>query len=99
MTFKSETSALGISLESEEMIVVQLLLLLCLNQTPVPQTPLPLLRVKGEQDHQGGLKQVTRPAVHLRTLSREVAHRAADCCGNGVRCRAVPEPGGGQQQS
>lgn len=86
--------ASGISLESEELIVVQPLLLLCLHQAPVPQPPLPLLRVEGEQDHQGGLKQVTGPAVQLRTLVREVAHWAAHGCGYGVRRRAVPEPGG-----
>lgn len=84
-------------LDSEETLF-QLLLLLRLYQTPVPQPSPPLLRVQGEQDHQVGLKQVTRPAIHLRTLYREVAHWAADCCGNGVRCRAVPEPGGRQQQ-
>ena len=91
---KPESCAL---LESEE-TVFQLLLLLRLYHTPVPQPPPPLLRVQGEQDHQGGLKQVTGPAVHLGTLSREVAHWAADRCGNGVRCRAVPEPGSRQDQ-
>lgn len=83
----------NISLESEKPVVVQLLLLFSLSLTSVPQPPLPLLRVQGEQDHQAGLEQVTGPTVNLRTLGWKVAHRATHCCGNGISCCAVPESG------
>lgn len=80
-----------VSLESEKLVVVQLLLFLSLSLPSVPQPPPPLLRVQREADHQAGLEQVTGPTVDLGPLCWKVAHWTADCCGNGIRCCAVPE--------
>lgn len=81
-------------LESEQLVVVQLLLLLGLLQTSSPEPPLPLLRIQREHHHQAGLEQVAGPAVDLWPPRRKVADRTADRRGDGVGSRAVPEPGG-----
>lgn len=85
----------NISLDSKELILVQLFLLFCLSLTSVPQSRLPLLGVQGEQDHEARLEQVTGPAVNLRTLGWKVARLAAHRCGDGIRRCAVPESGDG----